>query len=65
MTSVHLYQAEKKDFQNIYDLLVEFKEVDLNDLAGQSSVYLWFFGKTGPQFRSDICIDDVEVVGEE
>ena len=39
--------------------------VDLNDLAGQSSVYLWFFGKTGPQFRSDICIDDVEVVGEE
>ncbi len=32
MTSVHLYQAEKKDFQNIYDLLVEFKEVDLVDL---------------------------------
>ena len=39
--------------------------VDLNDLAGQSSVYLWFFGKTGPSFRSDMCIDDVEVVGEE
>ena len=39
--------------------------VDLNDLAGQSSVYLWFFGKTGSQFRSDMCIDDVEVVGEE
>ena len=29
---MHLYQAEKKDFQNIYDLLVEFKEVDLVDL---------------------------------
>ena len=39
--------------------------VDLNDLAGQSSVYLWFFGKTGSQFRSDMCIDDVSVVGEE
>tara|TARA_R100000231_G_scaffold139603_1_gene121543 strand:+ start:595 stop:1476 length:882 start_codon:yes stop_codon:yes gene_type:complete len=39
-------------------------EVDLNDLAGQSSVYLWFFGKTGASFRSDMCIDDVEVVGE-
>ena len=32
MTSVHFYQAEKKDFQNVYDLLIEFKEVDLVDL---------------------------------
>ena len=32
MSSVHLYQAEKKDLQNIYDLLIEFKEVDLIDL---------------------------------
>lgn len=39
--------------------------VDLTDLAGESSVYLWFFGKTGGSFRSDMCIDDVEVVGEE
>ena len=38
--------------------------VDLNDLAGESSVYLWFFGKTGAQFRSDICIDDVLVTGQ-
>ena len=47
---------------------VEYKKInidDLNDLAGQSSVYLWFFGKTGSQFRSDMCIDDVSVVGEE
>ena len=29
MTSVHLYQAEQKDFQNVYDLLIEFKEFDL------------------------------------
>tara|TARA_Y100000361_G_scaffold124564_1_gene117710 strand:- start:719 stop:1546 length:828 start_codon:yes stop_codon:yes gene_type:complete len=39
--------------------------VDLNSVAGQSSVYIWFFGKTGAQFRSDICIDDVVVTGEE
>ena len=39
--------------------------VDLNDLAGQSSVYLWFFSKSGGSFRSDVSIDDVEVVGEE
>ena len=32
MTSVHLYQAEKKDIENIYDLLVEFKQVDLEGL---------------------------------
>ena len=37
MTSVHLYQAEKKDLQNIYDLLIEFKEVDLIDLKKLSS----------------------------
>ena len=31
MSSVHLYQAEKKDVQNVYDLLIEFKEFDLKD----------------------------------
>ena len=31
MTSVHLYQAEQKDFQSVYDLLIEFKEFDLKD----------------------------------
>ena len=39
--------------------------VDLNSVAGQSSVYIWFYGKTGSQFRSDMAIDDVEVVGEQ
>ena len=38
--------------------------VDLNDLAGQSSVYIWFYSKTGTSFKSDVAIDDVEVVGE-
>ena len=33
MTSVHLYQAEKKDVENIYDLLVEYKKVDLEDVG--------------------------------
>tara|TARA_R100000734_G_C3295429_1_gene86675 strand:- start:249 stop:692 length:444 start_codon:yes stop_codon:yes gene_type:complete len=32
MSSVHFYQAEKKDFQNVYDLLIEFKQVELVDL---------------------------------
>ena len=31
MTSGHLYQAEQKDFENVYDLLIEFKEFDLKD----------------------------------
>ena len=29
MTSIHLYNATKKDIQNIYNLLVEYKETDL------------------------------------
>tara|TARA_Y100001972_G_scaffold111376_1_gene144041 strand:+ start:231 stop:674 length:444 start_codon:yes stop_codon:yes gene_type:complete len=32
MSSVHLYQAEKKDFQEVFDLLINFKEVDLVDV---------------------------------
>ena len=39
--------------------------VDLNSVAGQSSVYIWFYGRTGGGFRSDMAIDDVSVVGEE
>tara|TARA_R100000808_G_C2130657_1_gene139938 strand:- start:368 stop:811 length:444 start_codon:yes stop_codon:yes gene_type:complete len=31
MSSVHLYQAEKKDVESVYDLLIEFKEFDLKD----------------------------------
>ena len=31
MTSVHLFQAEEKDVQDVYDLLIEFKEFDLKD----------------------------------
>ena len=32
MTSVHLFQAEKKDFQDVYDLLIQFKHDDLEHL---------------------------------
>ena len=32
MSSVHIYQAEKKDFQDVFDLLINFKEVDLVDV---------------------------------
>ena len=32
MSSVHIYQAEKKDFQEVFDLLINFKEVDLIDV---------------------------------
>ena len=38
--------------------------VDLNSVAGQSSVYIWFYSKTGTSFRSDVAIDDVTVIGE-
>ena len=38
---------------------------DLNDLAGQSSVYLWFFSKSSSSFRGDVCLDDIIVTGEE
>ena len=31
MSSVHLYQAEKKDFDMIYEMLMEFKEGELFD----------------------------------
>ena len=32
MTSVHLFQAEKKDFEDVYDLLIEFKHDELEHL---------------------------------
>ena len=32
MTSTHLYYAEKTDVENIYNLLVEFKNTDLVDI---------------------------------
>ena len=39
--------------------------VDLNAVAGESSCYIWFYAKTGNNYRSDICIDTVRVDGEE
>ena len=32
MTSIHLFQAEKKDFQDVYDLLIQFKHDELEHL---------------------------------
>ncbi len=32
MTSIHLFQAEKKDFENVYDLLIQFKHDELEHL---------------------------------
>ena len=32
MTSIHLFQAEKKDFEDVYDLLIQFKHDELEHL---------------------------------
>jgi len=40
-------------------------EVDLNALVGAGTVYLWFFGRTGTSYTSDIAIDSIKIVGEE
>ena len=39
--------------------------VNLNAVAGESSVYIWFYGRTGSSYASDICIDSIRVDGEE
>jgi len=33
MTSIHLFQAEKKDFEDVYDLLIQFKHDELEHLS--------------------------------
>ena len=39
--------------------------IDLNALAGESSVYIWLFAKSSTSWKGDISIDDVKVIGEE
>ena len=62
MTSVHLYQAEKKDIQYLHDLLKEYKEKDLTDLkfpevdTVKLNQYLNNFLKVG----KIICIKDLD-----
>ena len=34
MNSVHIYQAEKKDFQEVFDLLINFKDFQTGHLIG-------------------------------
>jgi len=40
-------------------------EVDLNDFAGESSVYLHFVLSDARYFRADFAIDGIKIVGEE
>ena len=40
-------------------------EVDLNDLAGESSVYLHFVLSDVRYFRADFALDGIKIVGEE
>tara|TARA_Y100000114_G_scaffold152663_1_gene171308 strand:+ start:1058 stop:1501 length:444 start_codon:yes stop_codon:yes gene_type:complete len=62
MTSVHLYQAEKKDISELHDLLKNYKEKDLTDLkfpevdTVKLNKYLNNFLKVG----KIICIKDLD-----
>jgi hypothetical protein len=40
-------------------------EVDLNDLAGESSVYIHFVLGDAKYFRADFALDGIKIVGEE
>ena len=62
MTSTHLYQAEKTDVENIYNLLVEYKNVDLNELY-QDEIdrkKLMFFINTILQKGKIILVNDLD-----
>lgn len=60
--SVHLYQAEKKDLENIYDLLIEFKKVDLEGLnfPDVDRSKLFNFIKTMLQKGKIILLNDLD-----
>ena len=62
MTSVHLYQAEKKDFDNVYDLLIEFKhdELDHLDLPNVDRVKLTSFINTVLKKGKIILLKDLD-----
>tara|TARA_R110000824_G_scaffold199940_3_gene383987 strand:- start:117 stop:572 length:456 start_codon:yes stop_codon:yes gene_type:complete len=62
MTSTHLYQAEKTDVENIYNLLVEYKNVDLKELY-QDEIdrkKLMFFINTILQKGKIILVNDLD-----
>ena len=62
MTSVHLYQAEKKDFQDVYDLLIQFKHDDLEhlDLPKVDQKKLTIFINTMLQKGKIIILKDLD-----
>ena len=62
MTSVHLFQAEKKDFQNVYNLLIEFKhdELEYLDLPKVDKQKLTTFINTILQKGKIIILKDLD-----
>ena len=62
MTSTHLYQAEKTDVENIYSLLVEYKNVDLKDIYPDEidKKKLMFFINTILQKGKIILVNDLD-----
>ena len=62
MTSTHLYQAEKTDVENIYSLLVEYKNVDLKDIYPDEidRKKLMFFINTILQKGKIILVNDLD-----
>ena len=62
MTSIHLFQAEKKDFQDIYDLLIQFKHDDLEhlDLPKVDQKKLTIFINTMLQKGKIILLKDLD-----
>ena len=62
MTSIHLYQAQKKDISDLHDLLKDYKEKDLTDCnfpevdSVKLNQYLNNFLKNG----KIICIKDLD-----
>jgi len=68
VTSFHLYQGEKKDVTDLYNLLVEYKEVDLADcdFPDIDKDKLLFFINSIQQKGKIICVknlDSNELVG--
>ena len=62
MSSTHLYQAEKTDAENIYSLLVEYKNVDLKDIYPDEidRKKLMFFINTILQKGKIILVNDLD-----
>ena len=62
MTSIHLFQAEKKDFEDVYDLLIQFKHDELEhlDLPKVDQKKLTIFINTMLQKGKIIILKDLD-----